>query len=604
MKSAPVLFTVVQRVSKMTAKPLAVVFILLISRQQYVAAYVTSSLATPKQGRVIFPSMRGNSQTLHSLRNSLPQFSDHRKRRIMSLSATVGESADESSSISGLASSVERAKSANEARDRHNWTKQNLQIAIPALIGMLADPLLSLMDTAYVGQLGTRELAALGPCTSIFHLAFSTFRATTQATTSLVASSLQHDPIQAQQVTSISLKLGLVMGLIVMVGLQMGGTWCLGTMGVPVQSALYAPAKSYLSARAWAAPVVLGIVVAEGAFRGYGDTKIPLLASLAASVINLVLDPILMFPLGMGVMGAAAATAISQVGAGAVYGFFLKKRHMLGGTITSGPASTLDVDVMTFATPGTSSDESIQALEIEKPMVITDSDGGSVNKGQVIRAILSANLAMMTKQGSLLLAWAYATSRATRIGANHVAAHQVALSCWLVLALMLDGAAVSAQVLMSRALAQKDAAKRKSQVKSLISYFSRFATLQGVAACVAWLTFLGRHIVPHVFTSDVAIRSHLISLMPTLAWQLILVSVTLVVEALAVGGHQFQIMAVGTSISTVLAMNQLQHATDIVSIWGKGINTLFFGRLVTACIATFRVFQIASKPKTGDEVNS
>ena len=36
-----------------------------------------------------------------------------------------------------------------------------------------------------------------------------------------------------------------------------------------------------------------------------------------------------MFPLGMGVAGAAAATGLSQVGAAAVYFYFLIKRHML-----------------------------------------------------------------------------------------------------------------------------------------------------------------------------------------------------------------------------------------------------------------------------------
>ena len=55
---------------------------------------------------------------------------------------------------------------------------------------------------------------------------------------------------------------------------------------------------------------------------------------------------------------------------------------------------------------------------------------------------------MLGKQGSLLLGWAYVTARATRIGHDRVAAHQVALSFWLIFAFLLDGAAISAQVLM------------------------------------------------------------------------------------------------------------------------------------------------------------
>jgi Na+-driven multidrug efflux pump len=70
------------------------------------------------------------------------------------------------------------------------WSRQTISIGIPALLAMMADPLLSLIDNAYVGKLGAIELAALGTCTSIFHFAFNAFRATTTATTSLVATAL------------------------------------------------------------------------------------------------------------------------------------------------------------------------------------------------------------------------------------------------------------------------------------------------------------------------------------------------------------------------------------------------------------------------------
>jgi MATE family multidrug resistance protein len=146
-------------------------------------------------------------------------------------------------------------------------------------------------------------------------------------------------------------------------------------MGMASASNLFPPAHSYLNARLWAAPAVLFIVVSEGAFRGDGNTRIPLLASAAAAIINLVLDPVMIFPMGMGVVSAAAATLLSQLGAAAVYGIFLRRNKM---------------------------------LPQPKHHVI-------VNRRKVIQTILGANVAMMTKQGSLLLAWAYATSRATRL---------------------------------------------------------------------------------------------------------------------------------------------------------------------------------------------
>lgn len=62
-----------------------------------------------------------------------------------------------------------------------------------------------------------------------------------------------------------------------------------------------------------AAPAVLGIVVAEAAFRGYANARIPLIASIVAALIiylldPILVDPILVFPPGLGV---AAATANS-----------------------------------------------------------------------------------------------------------------------------------------------------------------------------------------------------------------------------------------------------------------------------------------------------
>ena len=411
------------------------------------------------------------------------------------------------------------------------------------------------MDTAFVGHVGSLELASLGACTSIFHLAFNAFRATTTATTSLVASSLHHNSQEAREVTQLSLTLGVIIGLCLMLILRGGGTWCLGCMGIATSSNLFPPAHSYLNARAWAAPAVLFIVVSEGAFRGYGNTKIPLLASGIAAILNLILDPVMMFPMGLGVMGAAAATATSQLGAAVVYGIFLERNEML-------PKRHHHV---------------------------------KVNRRKVIQTILGANMAMMAKQGSLLLAWAYATSKATRLGAAHVAAHQVALSFWLVFALWLDGAAVSAQVLMSRARAKKDL----PQMRSLSQYMIKFATWQGLAS-TAMIVGMGTF-VPNIFTSDATIQFYLRQLMPHLAAQQILISITLVVESLAAGAHQFNLLAVGTTLSTVLAVHRLRQATSVISIWSNGIVTLFAGRLVTALIGAARANEVWKRSSEDDK---
>lgn len=452
---------------------------------------------------------------------------------------------------------------------RYNWTPLCLSIAIPALIGMLADPLLSLIDTAYVGRLGTTELAALGACTSIFHLAFNAFRATTAATTSLVAKYLSISvetgdsmATSARQVTSTSLWLGCWMGAVVSILLYCFGTHTLASMGVPSTSSLFPAAKDYLYSRLWAAPAVLFIGVAEGAFRGYGDTTIPLIASLVAASLNLILDPLLMFTMGWGVRGAALATAIAQCGAALVYGMKLVQRQMLSIKKNN--------------------------LSVANPCV--------PSQIEIFRTILGANAAMLMKQGSLLLGWAYATARATRLGPDHVAAHQVGLSVWLVFALILDGTAVAAQVLMSRAYAEDD----RSKVHSLTWYMLKVALLQGV---VSMLVVDGIDIaVPQLFTKDIVIQRHLHQIMPCLAWQQILVSLTLVTESLAVGATQFRTLAIGTVLSTILSAWQISKQTTVEGIWSFGIVSLFAGRLLTAAFGCLIALRKTKERREGTEI--
>ena len=426
------------------------------------------------------------------------------------------------------------------------------------------------------------------------HLPVGNFIATSLVGNATPAGDSDNDP--RPQIVQISLSLGVVLGLLVLCVLRSAGPWALNTMGVPTSSSLFEPAMAYLSARLWAAPAVLFIVVAEGAFRGYGDTKIPLLASLVAAAINFVLDPLLMFSpgdksgipgiFGWGTRGAAAATALSQLGAAAVYFAVLIRRRMLPKFDLRSASSPM------FRLGRNSSSASMSnaiTTDGQSSAALAHQSSDSTSKMTIIKTILGANLAMVMKQGSLLLAWAYATARATRIGNAHVAAHQVALSCWLVFALILDGAAVSAQVLMTRSLASGSLAK----VRSLTMFMTRFSVIQGFAT--TGVILLASPYLPKLFTQDLAIRGHLTSLMPQLAWQQLLVSLTLVAEALAIGGNQFQLLAIGTTISTIFSMSALKQATTVVDIWSKGIVSLFVGRFITALIGIARVLLIQRK---------
>ena len=73
-------------------------------------------------------------------------------------------------------------------RSRHD--RAIAALAIPALGALIADPVLSLVDTAFIGRIGEDQLGALGVSAAIFGLAFFAFNFLEYATTTLVASAI------------------------------------------------------------------------------------------------------------------------------------------------------------------------------------------------------------------------------------------------------------------------------------------------------------------------------------------------------------------------------------------------------------------------------
>jgi Na+-driven multidrug efflux pump len=118
----------------------------------------------------------------------------------------------------------------------------------------------------------------------------------------------------------------------------------------------------------------------------------------------------------------------------------------------------------------------------------------------------------------------------------------------------------------------------------------KFALVQGGLSMLA-LSALDQA-VPQIFTPDRSIQALLHTVMPHLAAQQVLVSLTLVVESLAAGANQFGVLAVGTAASTAAAIWQIGLQSSVDGIWSLGITTLFAGRLATAVAACYRAIRI------------
>jgi len=242
------------------------------------------------------------------------------------------------------------------------------------------------------------------------------------------------------------------------------------------------------------------------------------------------------------------------------------------------------------------------STEVKSEVKKTKTVESTLTKSDIVKTILKANASMILKQGSLLFTWAYATKCATRLGAEHVAAHQVALSFWMVFGYILDAVSVPAQVLLSKAAAARKTTSFQrglQEMRSLTKYMVTVALAQGVL--VAILMAGMSPYVPAMYTNDSGVITQLKTLLPILTAQQVLISLTFVMEALAAGGSQFQFLGIGTALSAMAAVYLMKGATSINQIWTGGILAMFVGRLAGASLGVLNANDLLFGVKLGKQ---
>lgn len=292
-----------------------------------------------------------------------------------------------------------------------------LSIALPAALALAADPIASLVDTAYVGHIGSVELAAVGVSISIFNLVSKLFNVPLlNITTSFVAeeqaliSKSNDDSVKGQEgkqvlpSVSTSLALAAAVGVAETVALSVGSGFLMNIMGIPVDSPMRVPAEQFLTLRAFGAPPIVIALAAQGTFRGFMDTKTPLYAIGAGNLLNAILDTIFIVVFGFGVGGAAVATVISEY----LIAFIL-----------------------------------LWELN-DKVQLISP----NIDAREVVRYLNSGGL-LIGRTIAVLLTMTLATSMAAREGPVQMAGHQICMQVWLAVSLLNDALAIAGQALLA-----------------------------------------------------------------------------------------------------------------------------------------------------------
>ena len=194
--------------------------------------------------------------------------------------------------------------------------KKILSLAIPALVGLAIDPLMTLADTAFVGRYSTdsASLSGMGSAAALLTFSFYIFNFLCTATTPLVSlARAKGDESRAVAVGGQALSLAALIGVVLCSLLQGFHQPLLDIMGTEYTGEeANSFANIFLQIRALAAPAVFLCSAATGILRGYLDTKTSIVILLGANAINLSLDLVLIVGMGLGPMGAAIATTSAE----------------------------------------------------------------------------------------------------------------------------------------------------------------------------------------------------------------------------------------------------------------------------------------------------
>ncbi|KAL1208188.1 Protein DETOXIFICATION 46 [Cardamine amara subsp. amara] len=334
--------------------------------------------------------------------------------------------------------------------------KEIVMFTGPAAGLWLCAPLMSLIDTAVIGQGSSIELAALGPATVICDYLCYTFMFLSVATSNLVATALaRRDKDEVQHQISILLFIGLACGVTMMVFTRLFGSWALTAFTGVKNAGIVPAANTYVQIRGLAWPAVLIGWVAQSASLGMKDSWGPLKALAVASAINGVGDVVLCTFLGYGIAGAAWATMVSQVVAAYMMMDALNQKGYRA---------------FSFSVPSLS--ELLMIFRLAAPVFIT----------------------LMSK----VLFYTLLVFFATSMGTSVIAAHQVMLQTYTMSTVWGEPLSQTAQSFMPELLfgINRNLPKARMLLKSLVIIGATLGIVVGtIGTAVPWL-------FPGIFTQD------------------------------------------------------------------------------------------------------
>ena len=187
-----------------------------------------------------------------------------------------------------------------------------LALAIPAIVANITTPLLSLVDVAIVGHLGSAAyVAAIAVGGSLFSAIYWLFGFLRFGTSGLTAQAVgAGDEAQQRIILARSLAVALLFGTLLIILQIPVGKLALRFMDTDVPTAELA--WQYFRILIWGAPAVLMQYAMVGWFVGMQNTRAPMWNSLIINVVNIAASLLLVCVFHLGIKGIATGTLIAQ----------------------------------------------------------------------------------------------------------------------------------------------------------------------------------------------------------------------------------------------------------------------------------------------------
>ena len=191
-------------------------------------------------------------------------------------------------------------------------SKLVVTLSIPTIASMLVTNIYNLVDTAFVGRLGTSASGAVGIVFGFMSIIQAFGFMFGQGSGSILSRALgSQDRESATVHASVGFVGSFMCGLII----SLIGFLLLDEIVMFLGSTLtIAPyAKTYISFILAAAPFMCSSFTLNNLLRYEGKASLGMIGLMFGAILNMVGDPIFMFGLGMGIAGAGLSTALSQI---------------------------------------------------------------------------------------------------------------------------------------------------------------------------------------------------------------------------------------------------------------------------------------------------